>query len=45
MALLEIRGLEVDIALRKAFQYFILPKETEKIDRVLQVWLFSRLKH
>lgn len=43
MALVELRGLEVDIALRKAFQYFILPKETEKIDRVLQVGVISIL--
>ncbi|KAK6746964.1 hypothetical protein RB195_000298 [Necator americanus] len=33
---IDVRGLEVDVALRKAMQYFFLPKEAEKIDKIIQ---------
>ncbi|EYC21070.1 hypothetical protein Y032_0020g211 [Ancylostoma ceylanicum] len=33
---IDVRGLEVDMALRKAMQYFFLPKEAEKIDKIIQ---------
>ncbi|ULT97247.1 hypothetical protein L3Y34_005223 [Caenorhabditis briggsae] len=36
--MIDIRGLEVDVALRKAMQFFILPKEAEKIDRIIQAF-------
>ncbi|KAK6027166.1 Sec7 domain protein [Ostertagia ostertagi] len=33
---IDVRGMEVDVALRKAMQYFFLPKEAEKIDKIIQ---------
>ncbi|KAJ1348232.1 hypothetical protein KIN20_003489 [Parelaphostrongylus tenuis] len=36
IGLIDVRGMEVDVALRKAMQYFFLPKEVEKIDKVIQ---------
>ncbi|KAE9413395.1 hypothetical protein Angca_009348, partial [Angiostrongylus cantonensis] len=36
IGLIDVRGMEVDVALRKAMQYFLLPKEVEKIDKVIQ---------
>ncbi|PAV56279.1 hypothetical protein WR25_15707 isoform A [Diploscapter pachys] len=38
ISLIDLRGLEVDVALRKAMQFFILPKEAEKIDRIIQAF-------
>ncbi|CAB3406034.1 unnamed protein product [Caenorhabditis bovis] len=38
ISLIDVRGLEVDVALRKAMQYFILPKEAEKIDKIIQAF-------
>ncbi|CAI4222077.1 unnamed protein product [Auanema sp. JU1783] len=44
IGLMDLRGLEVDVALRKALQYFILPKESEKIDKVLQAFAIHYCK-
>ncbi|CAD6200140.1 unnamed protein product [Caenorhabditis auriculariae] len=45
ISLVEIRGLEIDVALRKAMQFFILPKEAEKIDRIIQAFAIHYAKN
>ncbi|CAI2351004.1 unnamed protein product [Caenorhabditis sp. 36 PRJEB53466] len=42
--MIDIRGLEVDVALRKAMQFFILPKEAEKIDKIIQAFALHYAK-
>uniref|UniRef100_A0A8R1HHP0 SEC7 domain-containing protein n=1 Tax=Caenorhabditis japonica TaxID=281687 RepID=A0A8R1HHP0_CAEJA len=44
VGMIDIRGLEVDVALRKAMQFFILPKEAEKIDRIIQAFALHYAK-
>lgn len=44
MQLIDVRGLEIDVALRKAMQYFILPKEAEKIDTIIQAFALHYAK-
>ncbi|CAI5447818.1 unnamed protein product [Caenorhabditis angaria] len=44
IAMIDVRGLEIDVALRKSMQFFILPKEAEKIDKIIQAFAIHYAK-